>query len=189
MDNWKTETDDRELERLFAEARRYPLLSAEQERDIDASKWRAVDDLCTLFTDSEGGRRYLQDLLARIQHEPPEVANFANRDHHFLLRRELVSYLSGGEQVASVTLLASALSAGDLAAARDTIKEMALPASLAVGMAVTSDRSNAGLLMHWTPGRQPPKVANRLAHATGWNPRSSVRWRSRFHVSTRPGTR
>ena len=142
MDNWKTETDDRELERLFAEARRYPLLSAEQERDIDASKWRAVDDLCTLFTDSEGGRRYLQDLLARIQHEPPEVANFANRDHHFLLRRELVSYLSGGEQVASVTLLASALSAGDLAAARDTIKEMALPASLAVGMAGALARCN-----------------------------------------------
>ncbi|MEZ5556198.1 EAL domain-containing protein [Haliea sp.] len=107
MDNWKTETDDRELERLFAEARRYPLLSAEQERDIDVSKWRAVDDLCTLFIDSEGGRRYLQDLLARIQHEPPEVANFANRDHHFLLRRELVSYLSGGEQAAAVTLLAT----------------------------------------------------------------------------------
>ncbi|HAN26656.1 MAG TPA: RNA polymerase subunit sigma-70, partial [Haliea salexigens] len=64
MDNWKTETDDRELERLFAEARRYPLLSAEQERDIDASKWRAVDDLGSLFIHSAGGRHFLQDLLA-----------------------------------------------------------------------------------------------------------------------------
>ncbi|MDP4651573.1 MAG: hypothetical protein NWS56_07455, partial [Haliea sp.] len=61
MDNWKTATDDRELERLFAEARRYPLLSAEQERDIDSSKWQAVSELCTLFIESKGGRRYLQD--------------------------------------------------------------------------------------------------------------------------------
>ena len=143
MDNWKTETDDRELERLFAEARRYPLLSAEQERDIDASKWRAVDDLGSLFIHSAGGRHFLQDLLARIQHEPPEVANFANRDHHFLLRRELVSYLSGGDQAGAVVLLAGALSAGDLETAHETIREMALPASLAVGMAGALARANA----------------------------------------------
>ncbi|HCD55196.1 MAG: RNA polymerase subunit sigma-70 [Haliea sp.] len=143
VDNWKTETDDRELERLFAEARRYPLLSAEQERDIDASKWRAVDDLGSLFVHSAGGRHFLQDLLARIQHEPPEVANFANRDHHFLLRRELVSYLSGGDEAGAVILLAGALSAGDLETAQETIREMALPASLVVGMAGALARANA----------------------------------------------
>lgn len=173
MDNWKTETDDRELERLFAEARRYPLLSAEQERDIDASKWRAVDDLGSLFVHSAGGRHFLQDLLARIQHEPPEVANFANRDHHFLLRRELVSYLSGGDEAGAVVLLAGALSAGDLETAQETIREMALPASLVVGMAGALARANvqavkcrvADALHAWqttTEGRTPATKRYRL---------------------------
>ena len=173
MDNWKTETDDRELERLFAEARRYPLLSAEQERDIDASKWRAVDDLGSLFVHSAGGRHFLQDLLARIQHEPPEVANFANRDHHFLLRRELVSYLSGGDEAGAVVLLAGALSAGDLETAQETIREMALPASLVVGMAGALARANAqavkcrvaDALHAWqttTEGRKPATKRYRL---------------------------
>lgn len=173
MDNWKTETDDRELERLFAEARRYPLLSAEQERDIDASKWRAVDDLGSLFIHSAGGRHFLQDLLGRIQHEPPEVANFANRDHHFLLRRELVSYSSGGDQAGAVVMLAGALSAGDLETAHETIREMALPASLAVGMAGALARANeqsvkcrvADALHAWqttTEGRKPATKRYRL---------------------------
>jgi RNA polymerase sigma factor (sigma-70 family) len=142
VDNWKTATDDRELERLFAEARRYPLLSAEQERDIDSSKWQAVSELCTLFIESKGGRRYLQDLMARIQHEPPVVASFANRDHHFLLRRELVSFLGGGEQTGTIELLAGALSADDLSAAQETIDSMELPASLVVGIAGALARCN-----------------------------------------------
>ncbi|MEQ8803825.1 MAG: hypothetical protein RLP45_17455, partial [Haliea sp.] len=127
MENWKTETDDRELERLFAEARRYPLLSAGQERDIDGSKWQAVADIQALLLASEGGRAFFRDLLDRIVAQPPDVAQFDNRDHHFLLRRELVAYLPGGAHASGVVQLASALAADDLVAAGEIATEMALP--------------------------------------------------------------
>ena len=34
-------TDDKDIELMFAEARRYDLLTAEQEQQIDAAKWQA----------------------------------------------------------------------------------------------------------------------------------------------------
>lgn len=142
MDNWKTETDDRELERLFAEARRYPLLSADQERDIDGSKWQAVADIQALLLASAGGRVFFRDLLDRIVTQPPDVAHFNNRDHHFLLRRELVAYLPGGVQAGDVSRLAAALAANDLATAGETATEMTFPASLLVGMASVVGRHN-----------------------------------------------
>lgn len=142
MDNWKTESDDRELERLFAEARRYPLLSADQERDIDCSKWRAVADIQALLLASAGGRLFFRDLLNRIVSQPPEVADFESRDHHFLLRRELATYLPGGAQANEAAQFAAALAADDLAAAADIATEMALPASLLVGMASVVSRHN-----------------------------------------------
>ncbi len=143
MDNWKTETDDRELERLFAEARRYPLLSADQERDIDGSKWQAVASIQTLLLDSTGGRAYVRDLLDRIIAQPPDVGDFDNRDHHFLLRRELVTFLPGGAHASTVSQLAAALAAADHAGASEIATEMALPASLLVGMASVVSRHNS----------------------------------------------
>jgi RNA polymerase sigma factor (sigma-70 family) len=142
VDNWKTESDDRELERLFAEARRYPLLSADQERDIDRSKWRAVADIQALLLASTGGRLFFRDLLNRIVSQPPEVADFESRDHHFLLRRELATYLPGGAQANEAAQLAAALAADDRAAAADIATEMAMPASLLVGMASVVSRHN-----------------------------------------------
>lgn len=142
MDNWKTETDDRELERLFAEARRYPLLSADQERDIDGSKWQAVADIQALLLASAGGRAFFRDLLDRIVAQPPDVADFDNRDYHFLLRRELVTYLPGGAHANGIAQLAAALAADDRAAAADIATEMTLPASLLVGMASVVSRHN-----------------------------------------------
>ena len=35
-------TDEKVIELMFAEARRYDLLTAEQEQQIDAAKWQAV---------------------------------------------------------------------------------------------------------------------------------------------------
>lgn len=143
MENWKSDTDERELERLFAEARRYPLLSAEQERDIDASKWQAVADIQALLLASAGGRLFLVDLLDRIVAQPPDVALFDNRDHHFLLRRELVAYLPGGELAGCSGQLAAALAADDRPAASEIAAEMCLPASLLVGMASVVSRHNS----------------------------------------------
>ncbi|MEQ9462943.1 MAG: RNA polymerase sigma factor RpoD/SigA [Haliea sp.] len=143
MDNWKTETDDRELERLFAEARRYPLLSADQERDIDGSKWQAVASIQSLLLASVGGRAFVRDMLDRIIAQPPDVADFDNRDYHFLLRRELVAYLAGGKHASCVSQLAAALAAEDHAGAEDIATEMTLPASLLVGMAGVVSRHNS----------------------------------------------
>jgi hypothetical protein len=35
-------TDEKDIELMFAEARRYDLLTAEQEQSIDSTKWSAV---------------------------------------------------------------------------------------------------------------------------------------------------
>ena len=52
--NSKENQEERDLELMFAEARRYELLTAEQEREIDGRKWSAVRAMHMLFvTDDE----------------------------------------------------------------------------------------------------------------------------------------
>ena len=36
-------SEDADLELMFAEIRRYPLLTADQEKEIDGRKWAAVE--------------------------------------------------------------------------------------------------------------------------------------------------
>ena len=63
--NSKDNQEERDLELMFAEARRYELLTAEQEREIDGRKWSAVKVLQTLFVaESE----LLNYTLQFIQH-------------------------------------------------------------------------------------------------------------------------
>ncbi|PLW82171.1 RNA polymerase subunit sigma-70 [Kineobactrum sediminis] len=142
MDIRKIDTDEGELEQLFAQARRYPLLSAAQERDIDSSKWRAVEELLNLLIKAQGGRNMLGDLLQRTGSQPPDVADFASREHHFLLRRELVDYLPGGARVTQLKLCANALTADERDAALEAAQDMKLPASLVVGIGGLVARHN-----------------------------------------------
>ena len=44
-------SEDADLELMFAEIRRYPLLTADEEKVIDGRKWGAVEVLSTVFSE------------------------------------------------------------------------------------------------------------------------------------------
>lgn len=134
MDTWKVEGDESELEQLFAESRRYPLLTAAQERDIDSSKWQAVDALQRLLLDAQGARAWLEVFLASLAEQPLEVAGFSNREHHFLLRRELSQYLPGARLAGTRELLRLALESPGQRGAADLLADLSLSASLSAGI-------------------------------------------------------
>ena len=87
MESLAVETDERDIERMYAEARRYPLLTAEQEREIDGKKWVAVRGIQALMAKDATLRAYLHLWSGNSALTPIDIAFFANRDHHFILRR------------------------------------------------------------------------------------------------------
>ncbi|MEE4278188.1 MAG: RNA polymerase sigma factor RpoD/SigA [Halieaceae bacterium] len=143
MESLATETDERDIERMYAEARRYPLLSAESERDIDGSKWDAVQSLLSLMADDAAARAYLAQWSGNSALTPIDIAFFDNRDHHFILRREMAAYMAGGKRASDMEALHTALqrkrSARFLGQRFDALE---LPASLTVGLAAVILRSN-----------------------------------------------
>lgn len=148
--------DDKDLEIMFSEARRYPLLTPEQEQEIDGRKWSAVRTLHTLFAQVDAFRQYTQNFVAQCQSNPPEIKRFANREQHFVLRRELAAYFSDGELAQPAADLAKKL--GSLKTDKSRlarIEALQLPASLTVGMAVSMLR-RAG-------GQFPDSVADAIA--------------------------
>jgi len=153
------ETEERDLERLFAEARKYPLLSAEQEQDIDGAKWGAVAGLQTLFSQSAPARWFLQALAKHCVYHPPDVARFSDREHYFLLRRELAEFLPGNPgQDKMLELLSCLTDTGEAQQLDQLLIAMSLPASLVVGIAqlLTYKRDAKALggvaeaLQYWT---------------------------------------
>jgi RNA polymerase sigma factor (sigma-70 family) len=146
VETLNSDVDDRDLERLFSNARRYPLLTAEQEREIDQRKWAAVEAMQHLLTQDEGAMRYLRELSSNSAVTALDIAYFENRDHHFILRRELAEYLPGGKRADAMEALHTALrkrrSERFLA---ERLAALELPASLAVGLTcVVLRRSGVG---------------------------------------------
>ena len=94
-------SEDTDLELMFAEIRRYPLLTADEEKDIDSKKWDAVFELTSVIAEVDDLRRTLSDLLHNAAECPPEVKRFPSREQHFTLRRELAPYLADGDLVAT----------------------------------------------------------------------------------------
>ena len=90
-------SEDADLELMFAEIRRYPLLTADEEKVIDGRKWAAVEALSTVFSEVADLRATLADLLLNALECPPEVKRFPSREQHFTLRRELAPYFSDGD--------------------------------------------------------------------------------------------
>ena len=90
-------SEDADLELMFAEIRRYPLLTADQEKEIDGSKWSAVEELTAVFSEDADLRSTLADLLLNALECSPEVKRFPSREQHFTLRRELAPYFSDGD--------------------------------------------------------------------------------------------
>ena len=138
-------SEDADLELMFAEIRRYPLLTADEEKLIDGKKWAAVDALSTLFSEVADLRSTLADLLLNALECPPEVKRFPSREQHFTLRRELAPYFSDGD-LADITVDAAKTlrKRGSKKHHADTVNGLEIPASLTVGIAVFMMRRAGG---------------------------------------------
>ena len=129
-------TEDRELEHLFAAARRYPLLDADEELAVDRDKWQAITDLQSLWLEEPGALSFLEHWADNCLHNPPRVELIATREHYFLLRRELASYLPKGKAAEALGHFNQQLKARALISnVREALDALCLPASLVAGMA------------------------------------------------------
>jgi RNA polymerase sigma factor (sigma-70 family) len=134
-------SEDDDLELLFSEARRYPLLSADQEKEIDAEKWAAVADIQLCIGSDKAFFGLLQKVLSACLNQPPDVASFENRDHHFVLRRELSAFFADGNLVNAAQDVSSIRARATQGERRDKIASLELPASLSVGLATLALRA------------------------------------------------
>ena len=130
-------TDNADLELIFAEVRKYPLLTADEEKEIDRQKWGSVRSLSTLFADAPELRQILATLLKHCLLSPPEVKQFGSREQHFILRRELSPFLPEGKLSEVAEEVVERLSRkASKKSYFDAIMAVQLPASLTVGIAV-----------------------------------------------------
>jgi len=163
LESLASETDERDIERMYAEARRYPLLTAEQEREIDGRKWAAVTALQGVMTADPAIHAYLLAWSGNTALTPIEIAFFENRDHHFILRRELADYMPGGKRSEKMEAFHAALQKRrSTRFLGEKLSDLELPASLTVGLATVVLR-RAGMR------RLPDSVADALERwATFW---------------------
>ncbi|EED35132.1 RNA polymerase principal sigma factor SigA [Luminiphilus syltensis NOR5-1B] len=142
---YASDNDDKDLELMFAEARRYPLLTAQQEREIDGRKWGAVQALHGLFAGTPELAEYLITFAGQCLENPPEISRFRNREQHFVLRRELATYFAGADgSEAAIALSKKFQRLRSVAGKRKLVDALNLPASLTVGMAVAMLRRSGG---------------------------------------------
>ena len=130
-------SEDADLELMFAEIRRYPLLTADEEKVIDGKKWAAVEALSTVFSEVADLRTTMADLLLNALECPPEVKRFPSREQHFTLRRELAPYFSDGDLADTTSKACKSLrQRGSKKRYAETVNGLKIPASLTVGIAV-----------------------------------------------------
>ena len=150
-------SEDADLELMFTEIRRYPLLTSDEEKQIDSRKWSAVEQLTTVFSEVADLRETLADLLLNALECPPEVKRFPSREQHFTLRRELAPYFSDGDladlsrqTTAALRKRASKKRFGEM------VQSLNVPASLTVGIAV--------FMLRRAGGQFPDAVADAIGH-------------------------
>ncbi|MEC8001436.1 MAG: RNA polymerase sigma factor RpoD/SigA [Pseudomonadota bacterium] len=167
-------TDEKDIELMFAEARRYDLLTAEQEQSIDSTKWSAVREIYALIADNDELSQYLAQFCRECLENPPQIQRFPNRDLHFVLRRELAALFSDGSHADQSRNVAKKLSGLKTSAARlKHVEALELPASLTIGIAVAILRRAGGqfadtvadAIGHWQRHWQTPVPSFALDHA------------------------
>jgi len=147
------EAQDAGLEWLFAQARRYPLLEAIEEADIDAAKWAAIAHLQALFLEDAAARHYLSTLVRQLLADPPDAQRIAVRQHARLLRRELGDYLPGKARHGAAQRFLAALDGG-APTSPASLAALHLPAALVAGIGevltdATDRRGVAAALAYW----------------------------------------
>ena len=167
-------TDEKDIELMFAEARRYDLLTAEQEQSIDSTKWSAVREIYALIAENDELSQYLAQFCRECLENPPQIQRFPNRDLHFVLRRELAALFSDGSHSDQSRNVAKKLSELKTSAARlKHVELLELPASLTIGIAVAILRRAGGqfadtvadAIGHWQRHWQTPVPSFALDHA------------------------
>ena len=166
-------TDDKDIELMFAEARRYDLLTAEQEQSIDSTKWSAVREIYALIADNDELSQYLAQFCRECLENPPQIQRFPNRDLHFVLRRELAALFTDGSHADQSRNAAKKLAELKSSGARlKHVKALELPASLTIGIAVAILRRAGGqfsdtvadAIGHWQRHWQTPGPSFALDH-------------------------
>lgn len=166
-------TDDKDIELMFAEARRYDLLTAEQEQSIDSTKWSAVREIYALIADNGELSQYLAQFCRECLENPPQIQRFPNRDLHFVLRRELAALFTDGSHADQSRNAAKKLAELKSSGARlKHVKALELPASLTIGIAVAILRRAGGqfsdtvadAIGHWQRHWQTPVPSFALDH-------------------------
>ena len=167
-------TDEKDIELMFAEARRYDLLTAEQEQSIDSTKWSAVREIYALIAENDELSQYLAQFCRECLENPPQIQRFPNRDLHFVLRRELAALFSDGSHADQSRNVAKKLSELKTSAARlKHVESLELPASLTIGIAVAILRRAGGqfadtvadAIGHWQRHWQTPVPSFALDHS------------------------
>ena len=166
-------TDDKDIELMFAEAPRYDLRTAEQEQSIDSTKWSAVREIYALIADNDELSQYLAQFCRECLENPPQIQRFPNRDLHFVLRRELAALFTDGSHADQSRNAAKKLAELKSSAARlKHVKALELPASLTIGIAVAILRRAGGqfsdtvadAIGHWQRHWQTPVPSFALDH-------------------------
>lgn len=166
-------TDEKDIELMFAEARRYDLLTAEQEQSIDSTKWSAVREIYALIAENDELSQYLAQFCRECLENPPQIQRFPNRDLHFVLRRELAALFNDGSHADQSRNVAKKLSELKTSAARlKHVESLELPASLTIGIAVAILRRAGGqfadtvadAIGHWQRHWQTPVPSFALDH-------------------------
>ncbi|MEM1114283.1 MAG: RNA polymerase sigma factor RpoD/SigA [Pseudomonadota bacterium] len=84
------ESPEDNLEVLYALARRYPLLTQEDEHRWDDRKWTAVEELLGTLCGDDDSRTWLLALIRVLLDEPGiQVDQFSSREHFFVTQREI----------------------------------------------------------------------------------------------------
>ena len=166
-------TDEKDIELMFAEARRYDLLTAEQEQSIDSTKWSAVREIYALIAVNDELSQYLAQFCRECLVNPPQIQRFPNRDLHFVLRRELAALFTDGSHADQSRNVAKKLAELKSSAARlKHVEALELPASLTIGIAVAILRRAGGqfadtvadAIGHWQRHWQTPVPSFALDH-------------------------
>ncbi len=145
----------------------FPLLTAEQERQIDLRKWAASRRCARFLIRDELGRQILRDFCAACLDNPPEVDAFEPRSLYFTLRKDIVEFLPGAKQADALKQFSRQLGRKRISETKllGAISEMKWPTTLVTGLAIIHLR------------RQGRQIADLMADALCiWQPAWSRRY-------------
>ena len=97
--------DGEGLEWLYTHSRNYPLLSAEEERDIDERKWQTRDVLLEALLTDVRSRFFLKQWVSNLLENPPSLNVFSEKEHYYVLRREQSTLLKDTAKVVQLKSL------------------------------------------------------------------------------------